>query len=137
MFDALVGLVGLCFAAFFVFGVYISVEAWYYQLRLGEGLRRDLGFEHASPHIRCGRRWVEVVTIASLVPDGVFAQAGFRAGDIIKGPSISGLYKLLHRSRGGEARLTIIEGGNGLPLDQRPERELTVWVPPIGQVTGC
>ncbi len=56
------------------------------------------------------------------------------AGDIILGPSISGLYKLLHRGRGSEVRLVVVDGGEGPPLNQRPRRELAVRVPKPSEV---
>lgn len=133
MLDTLLTLVGLCFYAFVVFGIYVTLEACYYQLWLGDRLRRELGFAHGSAYVRCGRTWEGVVTIASLAPGGVFAQAGFREGDILKGLSFSGLYKILHRCRGSEIRLTVIEDGNDLPLGQRPERQITVYIPPPGE----
>jgi hypothetical protein len=109
--------------------VYVVAEAYYYQGRLAEDLRRDLGFAHRTPYVRCGRWTHDVLTVTSLDPCGAFARAGFRDGDVIVGPSISGLYKLLHRRRGSEVRLQVVEGGDGPPLSQRPRREIIVRVP--------
>jgi hypothetical protein len=129
MWDALAALVLLVFAAFFVLSVYIVVEAYYYQARLGPGLERDLGFKHGTRYIRCGRTLCRLLAIQALTPGGPFAQAGFRVGDIIIGPSISGFFRILHRGRGSEARLTVVDGGDGPPLNQRAKRELLVQVP--------
>jgi hypothetical protein len=129
MLELLAALAILCSAALVTFAVYVASEAWRYQIRLGKDLRRDLGFEHATPYIRCGRRTVDVLTVGALVAGGVFDRAGFRVGDIIEGLSITGLYKKLHCGRGSEVRLTVVEGGDGPPLKQRPRRVLAVTVP--------
>ena len=134
MLDVLVVPAALCFfVAFVAFSVFVVVEAYYYQGQLAGELRKDLGFEHGTPYIRCGRWVCGVLTVASLRPGGVFARAGFREGDVILGPSITGLYKMLHRRRGCEVCLKVVAGGDGPPLNQRPQREITVWVPGAGQ----
>lgn len=121
---------GILFLAAFVgLLVYVPTEAWYYQEHLGRDLERDLGFRHGSPYISCGDEHCEVFTIEALNPTGVLWRAGFRDGDIVKGHHISGFYRLLHRNRGSEVTVKVIEGGNGLPLDQRQERELHFVVP--------
>jgi hypothetical protein len=128
MVEMLAALVALGCLAFVVLGVWVGQEAKY-QGRLAEDLRRDLGFEHATPIILTGRlRW-EVLAIGSLTPDGAFERAGFRVGDVIIGPSIGGLYKMLHHGRGSEVRLTVVDGGDGPRLSQRSQREITVRVP--------
>jgi hypothetical protein len=129
MWDALAALVLLVFAAFFVLSVYLVVEAAYYQGRLGPGLERDLGFKHGSPYVLCGRTLCRLLAIEALTPGGPFAQAGFGVGDLIMGPSISAFFRLLHRGRGSVVRLTVAEGGDGPPLDQRSKRMITVQVP--------
>jgi hypothetical protein len=133
MLEALMGWAGfgcLAFMAFLVpFAVYVVAEAHYYQGRLAQELRRDLGFEHGTAYRRDGRRTADVLIIASLVPGGIFDRAGFRVGDIIRGPSIGGLYKMLHRGRGRRVQITVIDGGEGPRLEQRPKRVITVQVP--------
>jgi hypothetical protein len=129
MLEALAVLAALGFVALIALSVYVVVEAYYYQGRLAEDLRRELGFAHCTPYVRCGRWTHDVLTVTDVDPYGVFARAGFRDGDVIVGPSISGLYKLLHCGRGSKVRLKVVEGGDGPPLSKRPRREIIVRVP--------
>jgi hypothetical protein len=129
MFQLLVPLAILCFAAFAGFCVYVVAEAWYYQGQIAENLQRDLGFTHGTPYIASGRRTADVLIVGCLTPGGIFERAGFREGDILHRVSITGLYKMLHRGRGSEVRFMVIEGGHGPPLEQRPKRVITIRVP--------
>src|SRR5205807_8053739 len=102
---------------------------FYYQEHLGTSLERELGFRHGSPYVRCGGSARAVFTIEAITPGGRCDQAGFRDGDIIRGQSITGFYKLLHRSGGKEVTVRVVAGGDGLPLCERPERRITLAVP--------
>ena len=126
---AILALVG--FGALVAFSVSVVTEALYYQGQLAEALQQDLGFTHATPYIRSGWRTADVLVVGALIPGGVFDRVGFRVGDIIHGPSITGLYKMLHRGRGSVVRLTVLQGGDGPPLNQRPRRVIAVPVPPV------
>jgi hypothetical protein len=120
----------LVLMAFFIaLAAYVTVDACHYQGRIADELRRDLGFDHGTRYIRDGRGLAGVLSIDSLDPSGIFEQAGFRVGDIIKGPSITGLYKMLHRGRGSRVQITVVEGGEGPPLKKRSERVISVKVP--------
>ena len=119
----------LLVAAFIVFGVYVSSEAEEYQVRLGKPLESELGFAHGSPYIRNGESRLEVFTLHP-VPGGALATAGVRNGDIPLDFGITGLYKHLHRNRGSEVTIRVVDGGDGPPLEQRTVRNIVLRVPP-------
>jgi hypothetical protein len=111
--------------------VYIAFNAWYWQGTIGASLEQELGFQHGSPYI-----WEdgssqprEVLTVESVVPNGIFDQAGFQRGNVIQGVSTNELFRLLHRGRGQQVTFRVVDGGNGPPLSKRPERLITVSVP--------
>lgn len=107
----------------------IMARGLYYQDRIGRELSRNLGFTHGSPYVRCGDRDREVFAIESVEPGGAFDRAGFRDGDIVVGTDITGLYRELHRNRGREVTVSVVEGGDGPPLAERPVRKLCLAVP--------
>ena len=111
--------------------VWIGAEARHYQSKLGGLLRRDLGFAHGSPYLRNTRGMVEVLTIESVAPGGLFDQAGFQKDDIVVDDvSISEFYKLLERARGGEpVAITVVSWSDKQPLKDRPRRQIVVRVP--------
>ena len=94
---------------------YIMVEAYYYQMRLGPGLERDHGFKEGAAYLffqgRFGEGHHSAVAIQEVTDGGVFAQAGFRAGDVLPDVTHTGLFKHLHRHRGQQAELAVVEGG--------------------------
>jgi hypothetical protein len=122
------------FLAFVLFGIYTSVEAYYYQVRLRPALERDMGFREGTATLWVGRSYHSAVAIESVANGGVFARAGFRAGDVLPDVSHTDLFKLLHRCRGRAAELTVVDGGDGPPFDKRPRRLVRILVPPAGVV---
>ena len=124
-----VGAVALLVLLFGGWVAWVMFEMVYYQAAVGASLNRGLGFTHGSPYVRCGGEVTEVFTIESVTAGGVFDRAGFRQGDIVRGRSITEFYKLLHRSRGREVTIEVVDGGDGPPLDQRPPRRITFTVP--------
>jgi hypothetical protein len=113
------------------FGAYIVAEALYYQIILGPGLERDLGFRHG---VAClpnhgARGYVSAVAIDSVNEGGVFQQVGFRDGDVLPDVSHSTLFKLLHRRRGRMAELAVVDGGPGPDFYGRPRKVLRFAVP--------
>ena len=126
--------VGITLAVLFaVWVVYVICAAWYWQMSVGLPLERELGFQHGTPYIQeAGSSWdEEVLTVESVVPGGVFDRAGFKSDDVIRGLSINGLFQVLHRGRGQEVTIRVVVGGDGPPLDQRPERAITFVVPAV------
>jgi hypothetical protein len=122
----------ITFAALFILVAVVvvcSVQTWYYQVQLGPSLNADFGFTHGSPYVRCGTTKREVFAIHSVQPDGVFALAGFTRGDIVVGMSITQFYRTLHRGRGGEVTVSVVDGGDGPALSERRVRQLRFQVP--------
>ena len=116
--------------AFVLLCARIIIEAYYYQGHRAKRLERDLGFEHGSAYPRCnGRIHLGVLTIRRLEPGGIFERAGFREGDILPWLTITELFKLLHRNRGREVEVHVIDGGNGPRLAARPERLIRISLP--------
>lgn len=109
--------------------VFLMVQCWYYQAHIGRKLGVDLGFKHGSPLVRCGDKDQEVFTIDSVLPGGVFAQAGFTDGDIVVGLSITQFYRILHKQRGRELTVSVVDGGDGPTLNERQVRPLRFRVP--------
>jgi hypothetical protein len=112
--------------------VYVASAAWYWQVTVGKPLERELGFQHGTPYVQeAGSSWPrEVLTVESIENGGVFDRAGFRVGDVVRELSSTDLFRLLHRSRGQQVTIRVVDGGDGPPLEQRPERVITFVVPP-------
>jgi len=95
-------------------------------------LERDLGFRVGTPYYNINGKGTEVMDVQSVQPSGVFAKAGFRAGDVFldfrSNNSINELYRHLAASRGKTITLCVVPGGNGLPLAQRSVRSITFKV---------
>ncbi len=108
---------------------YIFVEGTYYQGILGPALERDLGFHEGAAYLCVGRRTHSAVAIKTIVEDGIFAKAGFVAGDVLPGLSHTDLFKRLHRHRGRVVEFTVVDGGEGPPFYERPKRVLKFAVP--------
>jgi hypothetical protein len=121
---------GVVVGVFAGIAVFISVQVWYYQVHVGRLLDVDLGFSLGSPYVRCGEIEHEVSTIESVQPGGVLDSAGFQNGDIVVGMSITGLYRALHRGRGGEVTVPVVDGGDGPALSERRVRQIRFRVPP-------
>ena len=128
--DVVIYIIGALFVIFIAWCCYIIIEAIYYQAHLGPGLERDLGFHQGSVYLGVGRQLHSAVAITEVTANGVFAQAGFHAGNVLIGVSHTDLFKLLHRNRGKNAELTIVDGGDGPPFFERPTRMLSFVVPP-------
>jgi hypothetical protein len=124
--------------AFVLFGtgvVYVVGAAFYWQMFIGMPLEQDLGFQHGSPYVQEGGSsgYTEVLAIEAVVPGGVFDRAGFRNGDVVRGMSSNELFQSLHRGRGQQVTIRVVDGGDGPPLDQRPERVIAFEVPARGR----
>jgi hypothetical protein len=97
-------------------------------------LQHDLGFHHGTPYYNINGTGTEVINVSSVQRGGVFAQSGFKVGDVFldfhSNNSINDLYAHLESSRGKTITLRVVSGGNGLPLAQRSVRSITFTVPP-------
>jgi hypothetical protein len=113
---------------------YASADAYYYQRYLGRKLEHDLGFHEGREYVRVSRGFFglyAVVGIKKVEPEGAFAHAGIRAGDLLPGISHTDLFRRLHRHRGGDLELTVVDGGHGPPSPyERPKRIVRINVPP-------
>ncbi len=119
--------------------IYLLCSLWYWQTTIGKPIEREFGFRIGTPVIQEeGRYWPrEVVSIESLRWNGVFGQAGFRKGDIICGLSAKDLFKVLHRGRGEEVTLQVVNGGHGPPLNHaRCGRSLSKSQPAHKAIVG-
>ncbi len=115
---------------------YIVASAFYYQEYLARGLRRDLGFRERTagqPAVN-GRGYVTCVSIHSVEDSGVLARAGFRPGDVLPDESNQSLFERLHRHRGRELELAVVEGGPGPNFRWRPRRVIRFDVPLRGRL---
>lgn len=110
---------------------YVAVSAHYWQVLVGGPLERELGFELGTPYIveDGSSSLVEVMAFESVAPGGFFGEVGFKAGDIVRHLKLNDFFRTLHRGRGESVTIRIVDGGNGPPLDRRPERTLTFVVP--------
>ena len=112
------------------FVIRIMREAYYYQCVLGKPLERELGFEHGSPYIHSGDEFIEVMAFENIKPGGIFDLAGIKKGDIpIDDLSITEFFRMLENARGTEVTITVVSGGDGPPLEERPARKVTFKVP--------
>lgn len=101
--------------------------ALYYSETIGQALRAELGFDDGSPYVKINGEYREAFTVENVTPGGIFGRAGFREGDIIVHPhgrSIPAFYRMLDAKRGNTVTVTVVDGGDGPPLDQRPTRQI-------------
>ncbi len=118
---------GVLFLAFVSVRIYFDTQAYD---RYAPALQRDLGFDHGSPYIQVGGTRKELMTIEHVTPGGVFDRAGCRSGDIpLDDLSIFGFYRWLEASRGQTVTISVADGGDGLPLHQRPKRRIELGIP--------
>jgi hypothetical protein len=124
---------GILFAALTAFGVYTALQAHRYQSVIGSVLDRDLGFRHGSPFFSFGDDSFEVFTLHPQ-PSGIMSAAGVRDSDIVLDHSITGFYRTLHEHRGSTITFRVTDGGDGIPLAQRPIRTVTLQIPAQRQI---
>ncbi len=120
-----------------VLTLYIIVTAYYYQVLRGPVLERELGFRHGSAYLpdHNVQGYISAVCVDHVVDDGVFAQAGFRSGDVLPDVSLTGFFKRLHHHRGSHVEFAVVDGGDGPPFRLRPRRVMGFAVPPACQGT--
>ena len=89
------------------------LESWYYRTQVAPDLHKDLGF--VAELVRVNPDFPDKVLVITFVaPDGAFARAGIRAGDIpfdSHGPAEISFYGALERARGGVAHVEVTRPG--------------------------
>lgn len=121
---ALVAALGL--GTFIGWGVY---QAHLYQVTYRPEIEAELGFTTDSPWVKAGGAKVEVFTIHP-VHDGYMDKIGFRDGDIITSHSLTKFYKMLYTQRERTVSVSVVDGGDGLPIKERKVRTLRFLDPP-------
>jgi len=116
------------FAALIAFGIYTAQQARYYQSVIGSVLDHDLGFRHGSPYFIFGDDSSEVFTLHPQ-PGSLMSAARVRDSDIVLDHSITGFYRTLHERRGSTIAFRVTDGGDGVPIAQRPVRTITLQIP--------
>ena len=101
----------------------------YERLEQTHRLKRDLGFTGSSPWVYAGGKREEVFVLDSVDPNGIFGLGGARPGEIIATNYGRDFCRELEERRGETVAVTLIPGGDGPPLDQRPTRKITVSIP--------
>ena len=117
-------LISAAIIIFLCYGWWVSDQAARYQTELGPQIRERFGFATGTPMVRAGNKSLEVLTLYP-EPGGVMETAGVRQGDIVLSSSLTGLYRQLDKMD-GEVRIIVAEGGDGLPIEERPSREISL-----------
>jgi S1-C subfamily serine protease len=101
------------------------------QAVVGPKVEERFGFELGSPYVMAGGRDEEVPVIEGVDSGGAFARAGLTRGDILVNHISKGLlYLSLSLAGTGDTRsVTVVSGGDGPKIGQRPKRRLTVVAP--------
>jgi len=112
----------------------------YYQVtqyRFTRNLEKDLGFSAEMGQVTTqnldefGRY---AIVVRSVTPGGAFDQAGFQKNDVIVTDlTVDEYYEMLDENRGQQINVTVASGAVGIqppPLEQCPQRQLTLDVPP-------
>ena len=120
----------VCVLLLIALGVSWFGQEMYAQITLGSTVQSRYGFTIGSPFVQAGPSRIEVMTIASVVPGGLFSKAGFKAEDIVVEPGTIGqLYRLLNSPSGTQVTVGVVEGGNGAPIEQRVRRDVRLIAP--------
>jgi hypothetical protein len=101
------------------------------QAIVGPKVEERFGFVLGSPYVMAGGREEEVPVIERVDSGGAFARAGLAEGDILVNHVSKGLlYLSLSLAGTGATRsVTVVSGGDGPKIGQRPKRRLTVVAP--------
>lgn len=121
---ALVPIVGI--GAIIGWGAY---QSHLYQVKYAPELETELGFTTESTLIQAGEEKTKALTIHT-VHDGYMDKIGFRDGDIITSHSSTTFYKMLYTQREETVTVNVVDGGNGLPIENRKARTLRFLDPP-------
>jgi len=112
-----------------LWGAYVMLAACYYQAYLARSLERALGFRLGKQYLLVGRWRHCGVAIRWIAADGAFARAGFQEDDVLPGVSFTDFFRRLHSHRGQIVELAVVDGGEGPPFEERPQRVVGIAVP--------
>jgi hypothetical protein len=129
MLNILLNIVGAALLSLIVFGIFVAIEAYYYQGRIGVQLQKEVGFREGATYNRKSRGLESAVTIVDVDEDRIFHRAGFRPGDVLPRESHSSLFRRLHRNCGKEVEFAVVDGGDGPPFHKRPVRTIRLVIP--------
>lgn len=112
-----------------VVGVFITWAWWIgdqtrlYQTELAPEIEATYGFKVSTPQIRVHDKRRQVLAIH---PDenGLLYDAGFRDNDILLSHQMTAFYKVLYHQGESELSFSVIDGGDGAPLNQRELRKI-------------
>lgn len=122
-------------AVAFAVVLFASAIIWYgwrikdffkYTVDLAPKIEQDYAFKIGTPYVKFGESSSEVLVI---YPEegGYLYQLGFRNGDIVISEDTVEFYKSLHKFSEDKKMMsiTVVDGGDGLPLENRRKRVLT------------
>ena len=110
------------------YGFWVTKQSQYWQGEVAPKYMDLLGFTYGTPYVKAGLDKIEVFTLHPK-PGGLFERQGVRDGDIVLELQINDLFKALDSNRGGQIKIRVVSGGNGLPIKERPVRNIIISVP--------
>ncbi|MBL1433843.1 MAG: hypothetical protein COB94_010475 [Gammaproteobacteria bacterium] len=115
----------LVVATFIGWAWWIGDQTRLYQTELAPQIEAIYGFKVSTPQVRVHNKRRQVLAVH---PDknGLLYTAGFRDDDIILSHQMTAFYKALHHQDDKALTFNIIDGGDGLPLNQRELRKITL-----------
>ena len=117
--------IAMVFIAFLGWNWWISDQARLYQIDRGTEIEAKYGFTISTPQVRVHDIRRQVLAVHP-EDDGLLYQAGFRDGDILLSHHITAFYKALYHHSDKTLSFNVIEGGDGLPLNERELRTITL-----------
>ncbi len=107
-----------------------SKEMWTQATQLPT-VEQRIGASISAPDVTLGGNAKEVILFSEIEAGSPAAVAGIMDGDIvIEDVSIGDLCRRFDGTkRGRQASVEIVSGGDGPPLDQRPQRRVTIILP--------
>ncbi|MBL4852271.1 MAG: hypothetical protein JKY90_08350 [Gammaproteobacteria bacterium] len=115
-------------AAFIGWVWWINNQAQLYQIERAPQVEATYGFTVSTPQIRVDDRRRQVITIQPN-KNGLLYVAGFRENDILLSHQMTAFYKALYHQNSDTLHFNVLDGGDGLPLNQRELR--TITLPPL------
>jgi len=101
------------------------------QVTVRPKIEKELGFTLGTPYVDDGSpRKSEVIAISTVSTNGILHKNGVQPGDIIvREKTIGNFCKRLDQPHGEEVTLYLVSDGDGLPVQQRPVKEIAFVMP--------